>query len=41
MILAANHSEIPKEWEHDPNIRNKYGYTVGMYQARAGSQPDK
>ena len=31
MILACNNIDIPKEWEHDPNIKNKYGMTVAMY----------
>ena len=30
MILAMLDKEIPKEWYHDPNIKNKYGYTVAL-----------
>ena len=30
MILAYNNIDIPKQWHHDPNIRNEYGYTVAM-----------
>ena len=41
MILAINNIEIPNEWYHDPNIKNKYGYTVAMYQASYGKIPDK
>ena len=31
MILALNKINVPKEWYHDPNMRNKYGWTVAMY----------
>lgn len=41
MILACNGLHIPEEWEHDPNIRNKYGYTVALYYARGGKIPSK
>lgn len=30
MILAWNNIEIPKEWEHRPELQNKYGMTVAM-----------
>ena len=30
MILAINNIEIPEYWYHNPNIRNKYGYTVAL-----------
>ena len=39
MILASINKEIPEEWYHDPNIKNKYGYTVALYQARNGIIP--
>ena len=29
--LAKNGIFPPKEWHHDPNIRDKYGYTVADY----------
>ena len=41
MILACNNVEIPNEWYHDSNIKNKYGYTVALYMARNGKIPDK
>ena len=28
MILVINKIEVPKEWQHDINIKNKYDYTV-------------
>ena len=31
MLLAYNNKDIPKEWEHDPNIKNKYNNTVCYY----------
>ena len=33
MILALNKINIPDEWKHDPNIKNKYGNTVAMHLA--------
>ena len=39
MILAINNIEISAYWHHDPNIKNKYGYTVAMYYARNGVIP--
>ena len=34
MLLAMNNIEIPKEWYHDPLIRNKNNYTTAMYIAQ-------
>ena len=31
MILAKNKVEIPKEWEHNPTLKNNDGYTVALY----------
>lgn len=31
MILALNNMEIPKQWKHNPEIKNKYGFTVALY----------
>ena len=36
MMLAFNGIIPPKEWCHDPNIKDKYGYTVAMHLARNG-----
>ena len=41
MILAMNNISIPKEWEHDPNIRNNEGWTVAMCQASRERAPDR
>ena len=41
MILAANGLKVPEYLYHDPNIKNKYGYTVALYMARTGVVPDK
>ena len=41
MILAANGLKVPEYLYHDPNIKNKYGYTVALYMARTGTIPDK
>lgn len=41
MILAINNIEIPKEWYHNPNIVNKYGFTVAHYMSRNGKIPDE
>ena len=30
MILAMNKLEIPKEWNHDPTIKNNEDWTVAM-----------
>ena len=34
MILAWKGNEIPKEWEHKPEIQNKYGMTVAMIMSK-------
>ena len=39
MMLAINKMEVPKEWEHDPKIKNKYGMTVAMIYAYRGMIP--
>ena len=31
MELAYNGKNIPKEWEHDPEIKNNEGHTVCYY----------
>ena len=41
MILAINKIEIPKEWYHKPELTNRYGMTVALYQAKSGKIPDK
>ena len=41
MILAANGLKVPEYLYHDPDIKNKYGYTVALYMARNGTIPDK
>ena len=41
MILACNNINIPKEWHHNPEFKNKYDYTVALYMARNGKVPDK
>ena len=41
MILAINNITIPKEWEHDSTIKNDYGYTVALLQAKSGKIPPK
>jgi len=30
MLLADNGKDIPKQCEHDPNVRDKRGMTVAM-----------
>ena len=35
-MIAARHGDIstlPKYWEHDPTLRDKYGCTVAMHVA--------
>lgn len=39
MWLVENDVEVPKCWEHDPDIRNKYGDSVGILIARKGIVP--
>ena len=41
MILAYNNIDIPKEWEHDPTLRNNYGYTVAMILAMVNAEIPK
>ena len=41
MILAINNIIIPNEWYHNPDLTNKYGYTVALLQAKSGKIPDK
>ena len=41
MILAINNIDIPQCWYHNPEITNKYGYTVALYMARNGKVPDE
>lgn len=41
MILAINNIDIPKEWYHKPELTNRYGMTVALYQAKNGKIPDK
>ena len=41
MILAMLKKDIPKEWEHKPEIQDNEGFTVAMIQARNGKIPDK
>ena len=41
MILAIDNIEIPEQWEHKPNIKNKYGYTAALLYASKGLIPPK
>ena len=41
MRLADNEILPPKEWQHDPNIKNNYGETVAMILASKGILPPK
>ena len=41
MILVLNGIIPPKEWYHDPNIKNNYGDTVAMILAYKGIIPPK
>ena len=41
MILAINNINIPKEWEHISELKNKYGYTVALLYASKGLIPPK
>ena len=38
MILAKNGKDIPKEWQHDPELKNNYGNTVAMILARLNKE---
>ena len=40
MILAINNIDIPQCWYHNPEITNKYGYTVALYMSRNGKVPN-
>ena len=39
MIMAKRNMTIEKEWHHDPNIKNKQGYTVALILAKNGIIP--
>ena len=41
MFLAINNLDIPKQWQHDPEIYSFKGLTVAMYLARNGKIPPK
>ena len=41
MILAINNITIPNEWYHNPDLTNKYGYTVALCMAENGKIPDE
>ncbi len=41
MLLAYKSIIAPKEWHHDPNLTNKYGWTVAHYLADKGVIPSK
>ncbi len=36
MYYAAGKHPIPKEWEHDPTLRDNKGMTVAMMHAKRG-----
>jgi len=41
MLLAKNGIVPPKEWYHDPNIKNDWSETVAILLARNGILPPK
>ena len=42
MYLADNkRKKIPKQWQHDPTLTNKYKCTVAMFFAHNGIIPPK
>lgn len=41
MLLVQNKRVPPKEWIHDPQIKDKFGKTVAMYFAMRGRIPPK
>ena len=41
MFLSRNGMIPPKEWEHNPNIKNKYNDTVAILLAYKGKIPPK
>ena len=38
MKLAEYNIDIPKYWEHDPLLKDKYGKTVAMLLAENGKE---
>lgn len=41
MLLAFEGKDIPKEYYHDPEIRNNNGWTVALILASNGITPDE
>ena len=39
MLLVLNDVDVPKEWQHDSEIINDYGYTIAMLYAMNGVIP--